>query len=239
MNFLARSPNRNGNRVIATDVDDVLVQCTIPWVGVALDHPVVGPRLRSLDPRFAGEPAQLVALILERPVYYIQTWLAEVGLTPEEVEIVANLYRHDHAFYDDLPMTKVFHALIDMLQSHPGDSCHIITHCFAQDEGATHSKVRWLKRNLDAHMPGWASQVTIHAINDTVRKSDVLVEHAPSVDVFVDDSLRHVIDVLSNGRCFAGQIAIPAMGHNRVLPENALVLAKLRGVALTHYADIL
>lgn len=109
---------------------------------------------------------------------------------------------------------------------------HVVTHCFALDEAATRSKVRWLQRHLGVE----SGRLTFHLLTPGEKKSEVLRQFCPEPDSFADDAMKNVLDVLLNNAVRPAEILIPRMGHNELHPK-VEALARLRRIRLSHYAE--
>ena len=233
--FLLENEKMENSKVLALDVDDVLVHISTPWVVRALEHPRLGQLLTSL--RFQT-PALLHQVVVGRSRGHIQPWLVEQhGLPASSIPEFDSLYRDAADFYDDLEPTVLFKGVLtalgmDRVVSH----VHIITHCFALDDAATLSKRRWLERHLADGIK--AGRVTIHELTADQRKSEVMCLHCPEAHSFADDSVKNVIDVLLNKRVRPHEILIPRMAHNDNLPVSIRRLAHLRRIKLSYYDNI-
>jgi hypothetical protein len=144
------------------------------------------------------------------------------------------VYRDDPKFYDDLPTTEFCDALNTALRfGNSMEHIHVITHCHDKNDPAVQSKVRWLER----HLHDDRGRVTIHLVDGERQKSEILFEHCPEPDAFVDDSLRNVVDVLlASDRIRPAEILIPRMGHNPLSPEIEQ-LAALRRIRIVYYEE--
>ena len=220
-------------KVIALDVDDVLVHISTPWVRRALNHPA----LERLLPRALRDAENLHKTVVERAFSHVQSWILAEGFPNSHLGEFNALYRDSPDFYDDLEPTTLCRGVqtalgMDRALAH----VHIITHCFAQDDAATASKHRWLQRHFaDGIQSG---RVTIHALHHSQRKSEILRLHCPEAHSFADDSVKNIVDVLLNKRVRPHEILIPRMVHNDNLPDNIRRLARLRRIKLSYYEII-
>ena len=223
-------------KVIALDVDDVLVHISTPWVARALKHPQLGPLLPRLHFR---APGMLERAVVGRQFSHIQPWLvAEHGFPESRVPEFDALYRDAPDFYDVLAPTALFRGVLaaltmDRVVAH----VHIITHCFALEDAASKSKRQWLERHLSDGIA--TGRVTIHELTPDQRKSEVMQIHCPEAHSFADDSVKNVVDVLLNKRVRPHEIMIPRMAHNDNLPEKIRRLAHLRRIKLSYYDNII
>jgi hypothetical protein len=225
--------DRGVARTLATDVDDVLVNISVPWVERAMLHPLLEGALSK-----AGLPKGelLTETVIGRPMYYLQTWLKEVyGLPDGYMCILDEIYRQDGSFYDDLPPTTFCQGIITALENTRAlREVHVITHVYAEDDPTTESKLRWLNRWLKPDQ----YPVKVHVVVGSAKKSAVLKQHCPKPDVFADDAMKNVIDILLEDAVQPGEILIPRMGHNSPFPKDIETLAALRDIALTHYLNV-
>ena len=221
-----------GSKLMAVDVDDVLVHIATPWVRRALRNPKIGI---SLAGRLAVDDPDLEAKVLARPQPHIQQWLIEThGLSPGMQGELDPIYRSDPAFYDDLEPTALCRGLM-AAQNLPGRIAHIhaITHNYSNSDPSVASKERWLRQYL-----GGPDKLTIHNVEAGMKKSDILSRYCPEPHSFADDSMKNVVDILLNDKVRPHEILIPRMGHNAAPPE-AEQLAYLRKIKLSYYENAL
>ena len=214
----------------ALDVDDVLVHISAPWAKLLRDHPGAAGLLRDMPATDEG----LLRSALERRSYRIEQWLEAHGFDPAVLQGLAmELYRDNLAFYDALPPTAFCRAVLRGMELMRNVQVHLITHCFDLDEPATLSKRAWIERTFAAVR----GRVVLHELTHNQMKSAWVAQHCPDAELFADDALRNVIDVLHNSSARPKQILIPRMGHNSALPPETSLLARLRGITVTHYDE--
>lgn len=216
----------NSSKLVAVDVDDVLVHISLPWVERSRSLRAVAPYVPSA--------ADLAERLLARRQPHIQQWLVgEHGMPEELIGELDLLYRADPTFYDDLQPTTFCRALMGAMElprrvSH----VHVITHNYSNSDPAAESKERWIRRYL-----GDKDRVTIHHVEAGTKKSDIMRDHCSEPDVFADDSLKNVVDILLEDRVRPNEILIPRMGHNAVSAD-IVKLATLRGIELNYYERV-
>jgi 5'(3')-deoxyribonucleotidase len=225
----------NGSKLLAVDMDDVLVHIATPWVRRAF----LRPKLRMgwmPSARFADmSDPDLQSQVLARPQSYVQRWLVEDHGFPEMLLQEFDLtYRADPTFYDNLPMTPLCEAIVAALAL-PGRimHVHVVTHNYSNSDPVVSSKDRWLNKVF-----GGSERVSIHHLEATQKKSEKLKEVCPSPDTFADDSMKNVIDVLLNEAVKPREILIPSMAHNQLAPE-ITALAVLRKIDINYYDNVL
>ena len=223
----------NGSKLLAVDMDDVLVHIATPWVRRAMAR----PKLHLAWPKAAAiaEFPNLQEQVLARPQSHIQRWLVEDHGMPEALVAEIDLtYRADPNFYDELPMTPFCAGVVAALAL-PGRVAHVhvVTHNYSNTDPVVASKDRWLRSVL-----GGPERVTIHHLEASQKKSEVLKKHCPEPDTFADDAMKNVIDVLLNDDVRPREILIPGMAHNQLAPEVAK-LAVLRRIDLNYYDKVL
>lgn len=224
----------NGSKLLATDMDDVLVHISTPWVLRALARPRLLEAWGEGARRVAALP-DLTNRIVERPYPHLQQWLEDDMGMPKSLRGEVDLaYRADPAFYDELPPTVICQGIMAALAL-PGriSHVHVVTHNFSNSDPVVEGKERWLRRHL-----GGPERVTIHHLDASQKKSDVLKQFCPEPDSFADDAMKNVVDVLLNDRVRPREILIPQMGHNIADPE-VVRLAALRRIKLTYYDTVL
>ena len=86
-------------------------------------------------------------------------------------------------------------------------------------------------------MLGGPERVTIHNVESGTKKSEIMHKFCPEPDSFADDAMKNVVDILLNDKVRPHEILIPRMGHNSALPPETSLLARLRGITVTHYDE--
>ena len=65
-------------------------------------------------------------------------------------------------------------------------------------------------------------------------------QYCPNPSVFLDDSLKNVVDIITNDRVKPNEILIPRMGHNDdVVSSGIALLSTLRNIKLDYYTNVL
>jgi hypothetical protein len=224
--------NDNGSKLLALDVDDVLVHISTPWIERLMLRPQLAFALPKLMGRTASDGLQDEVIARQHP--HIQQWLqAHHDLPAGLLGQVDLTYRGDPNFYDDLPPTtfcKGIAAIMDL----PGriSHIHIVTHNFSNSDPSVASKERWLRKQL-----GGPERVTIHNLEAGQKKSEILQKFCPEPNAFADDSMKNVIDMLLNDAVRPHEILIPRMGHNELIPE-IQQLAFLRRISINYYENV-
>jgi hypothetical protein len=179
----------------------------------------------------------LIDKVLARKYPYIQNWLKNDYTLPESLMGKVNsLYRDNDKFYDNLEPTNVCKGFIQALEL-PGviSQLHIFTHNFDNHDPCIESKNRWIERYL-----GSSSKVIVHHLNAGEKKSHYMQQHCPNPSVFLDDSLKNVVDIITNDRVKPNEILIPKMGHNDdVVSSGIALLSTLRNIKLDYYTNVL
>jgi len=157
-------------------------------------------------------------------------------MSPELRDEFDAVYREDSTFYDDLQPTSFCQGIILALEETRAiQQVHVITHVFAHGDPVNASKRRWLQRWL---RPG-ELPVVVHEVEGHLKKSDIMREHCPESDLFADDAMKNVIDVLSAEGVHVGEILLPRMGHNSPALPDVELLAELRRTAIGYYLNVL
>ena len=221
-----------GSKILVTDMDDVLVHISTPWLQRAFATARFGshPALAHL-PRDGGD---LFGTATARPQYYLQEWIKGLGVEPGLIPFFDEVYRQDAAFYDELPPTKFCASVLGALalprrMAH----VHIISHCYSLDDPCTESKRRW----VEAVFGDYKERYTLHLLEASTSKTEVMRRYCPTPTAFADDSMKNVVDVLLDESVTPSEIIIPQMGHNHTHPQVG-ALALLRRVQLSYYAEV-
>jgi len=227
-------------KVLAVDMDEVLVMMAVPWVlravadATAWSRPWAGELYREF-----GNPldvAKLTAAVMARPQRHVQTWLME-GFQATEADVAkfTNVYRRDPHFYDDLQPTHFAGGLAESvrLMPHTFLAVHVISHCFALTDAVQDSKKRWLDNWLPEGPTEGGVMIRHHLVDRS--KAEVMAEFCPEVDAFVDDDIRNHEDVLAHWpRVKATELLVPRYGYNKASDAHH-ELARLRQSAFAHY----
>jgi hypothetical protein len=227
----------NGSKLLAVDVDDVLVHIATPWIVRAFErHPQLAMAAPQLAAWLREAPSEEVhETVTLRPQPHVQQWLLQEHKLPQAlIPLVDLTYRGDPTFYDDLKPTEFCRGIMAALAL-PGRVAHIhaITHNFSNDDPCVASKERWLRKML-----GGPERVTIHNVESGTKKSEIMHKFCPEPDSFADDAMKNVVDILLNDKVRPHEILIPRMGHNNLLPE-VEHLAFLRKIQINYYENVL
>jgi hypothetical protein len=217
-------------KVLATDVDDVLVNIAEKWVRRARAHPLL-QSLATFTELPDGE-LELRDAVRERSAYPLLTWLRIPSLLRG---VFDSVYYDSEDFYDDLVPTPFCRGVMAAIELGRGmGPVHVVTHIRTKEDAATASKRRWLERYLPSSDSGG---VSIYSIPAGTKKSAVMRSQCPEVDSYAEDSMANVMDVLLEEHFHASQILMPRMGYNPLAKEIA-ALARLRCTSIDYYENI-
>jgi hypothetical protein len=209
---------------IACDVDEVIVNISPKWILLSSQILPHNTKLKNCIMEKEKEGIY-EKFILERSHGYIQTMLEkEFDVTKEEISKIDELYYSNETFYDDLKPTKFAESLIKASNLGKLNSITFITKNRKKDDPSNASKIRFLNHYFKN------VKIKIFEVFDKEPKSAVLNKNGP-FDIFVDDSLDNIAEVLANGKKGkVKEILIPSLGYNKDIPEIIFLAAKLNGI---------
>lgn len=200
----------NGRKVVVSDLDEVLVNITIPWI-VAIRESGKAPQI----------PADLsIRDIINRREYYISK---EYDV---DVEIVNSFYSGD--FYRRLKPTTIGAAFAEMLKQGSIDLC-IVSHGM---EPTNKSKAEWVKR--------WFPKATLIIADMDQKKSEVINGSKFSdYSMFLDDRPEVMLDVLENTNSLGKELMMPQYGYNNNFAALVKDRIVNRGVTFSYFENVL
>jgi hypothetical protein len=195
-------------------MDDVLVDCSTPWVKVILND----TKLRG-----ALSETQFSSAINSNPAnrlqYPILTHFEEdfEKKYPELGKLMLNKFFYDPNFYDNLQTSAYYHLLRQMLQHDVLNSITVITSCVDVSYPVTASKIRMLDRIME---PFKSAGVKVRFIltEGKQKKSEAMKEHDVIYTSFADDATYNIVDVIENTDSHGKEFFLPRLRHNVDIP---------------------
>jgi hypothetical protein len=177
--------------------------------------------------------------ILERPEYYLDKWL-DIGvnqntkprLTKSTFMKFMKLYLNDN-FYDDLKLTPFGEALKFYLNNNFVDKVTILTHTFNEN---LESKKNFLLTHFNNE------KVSIEFIGHNIKKHKFINDNKIEYDLFVDDRLDTVLEVIENTNSDNKEFLMPEMGYNKINSKHEKILQdffKSKKIRFAKYSNIL
>jgi len=213
-------------RVIVADMDEVIVNIVPLWVYTAIVNKPMLEEYFDLDINYSPE------MVLQRETYLIQEWLKrkDVGEVPKSIMAIFNsLYCKDKNFYAKCPPTPMAMGLRESLNHDVLEKLYIVTHCF---EGTEEWKRDWL-----INFFGTDDRIVFVPVPLSEKKSDAFKELEIEYDVFIDDSLKNIKDVMENTNSFDKEFMIPKLGYNK-RTEELTNLAKDYFAQVIYYSNV-
>ena len=190
------------DQIIVCDIDEVVVNITPKWVELALfDEFLIGRcEFDVLKEGFGKSQKERDLLVLNRETANIQEWLkaSTVGRLYMET-----LYFDNPHFYDDLFLTQFGKELVQTTNS---KSLIFVSHTKLDSE-INQSKLNFIERNF----PG----CKVHLVELGQPKSAVIKERIGKFDIFIDDGLNNIKDVMRYTDCNGAAFFSPSLGYNR------------------------
>jgi hypothetical protein len=232
------------SKIIISDIDDVLVNISVPWVTKAIQK----LNVTSLNDNLNLDSIEAFQKkIIKRKIPHIQDWLQQIGnLSQESYDEIVLTYRSDPTFYDDLQPTNMAKAILGSLQM-PNylNKLILISHNFDINDPCSESKVKWVERYFSEF-----NNVEFFNIDVTTKKTEVIKSTVPSPTLILEDMLSNVVSFLLDDEINPEEILIPRMGHNSIhdktddpetneLFKKIFELSLLRKIKINFYNKVL
>jgi hypothetical protein len=195
-------------------MDDVIVECSMPWIKAILNN----KELRSAlsEAQFSSAVGSNPA---NRPQYAILSHF-EDGFDkkyPELSKLMHDTYFCDPKFYDELKPAAYYHLLRQMLDHEVLNSVTIVTACVDVKYPVTASKIRMLERLFE---PFKAAGVKVRYIltEAGTSKSEAIKKHEVVYTSFADDAVYNILDVIQNTDSHGKEFFLPRLRHNVDIP---------------------
>jgi len=197
---------KDKDKIIVTDFDDTLALSAIKHYEMILAHKNVElykqyMNLRPMSTRF----------FYSRNEYYTTKWITKPGVDkiPDFIqEEIKNLFC-DPNFYDDVKPTKFAISLKEYLKQDYCKKIYVVSHCLSED--SIKGKIKWLAEFYKDCNP---DKIEFIPTKDT-RKSIPIMEKKIKWDIFVDDRLECIYDMVLYAQGFGNEILIPEAGYNK------------------------
>jgi len=211
--------------VYAVDCDEVLVNINQKWFDLMMSNKKVIEYIKDVNIPFTGpDKNDFLRELLTVPIninyreqYYIEEWLFE-NKHPQEIKDIAyNVYFNNNTFYDDLPPSKFFMALYNMLRGDILERIVVVTHALDKTLPVNKSKMRWLAKQFKE--AGDIVDLDFFLLDHHETKSQCINQEVSNYNAFVDDSLKNIRDVIENTNSYGKEFFIPLYGYNMDFPE--------------------
>lgn len=206
--------------VIVVDCDEVLVKINQKWYDNFITNSKVNEFLKDNN----IVTSAINPNVNTREKYNI---LGHLSLDthadlPEEINnIFLECYFGNPTFYDDLPLSNYFKALLTIMKTHSHfiKELHVITHTMDNNTPVLKSKNRFLLKSLkefNNKIP-----VKLHFLEKHEKKSECINSEIKYYDSFVDDALHNIVDVIDNTESHNKEFLIPLYTYNSIFPDKA------------------
>lgn len=192
--------------IIVCDVDEVIFNIAPKWVKKMIHNEKLFTRIRNLKPiiEYNNSEERLIKCVNERDEYNLLEWLQ---LPKISHGLAMSLYRDDPNFYKDLEITKFGLNL----KANP-TSRRIVFVSHVLGGLADDSK----REMLDYYFNG--CNYSYYPVYRGFNKSDKIMEVCPDFDVFVDDNVGNMLDVMQKCGKPGMKFIYPALGYNALAP---------------------
>jgi hypothetical protein len=211
---------------MACDVDEVIVHISPKWMRMAIGF-LNDPKLNEF---YKTNYGSFDKVILGRKMDYIQQWLKEdFNISQEKIDVIDKMYFENPTFYDDLEPTYFAKSLMFLMDVKKLHHITFITQNRKADDVMNPSKQKFLNKHFGKY------DVRIVEVFEK-RKSEVINELGP-FDVFVDDSIKNVADVVAFVKPgMLREIIIPSLGFNQEIPKIVTGGAQfVKDISIAHY----
>jgi len=197
---------KNKEKVLVVDFDDTLTLSAYKHYQMMLTHKNVELYKQYMDLR-----PMSARFFYSRNKYYTTKWLMkpEVDKLPEEIETEIKELFCDPNFYDDVKPTKFAISLKEYLKQDYCKKIYVVSHCLSED--SIKGKIKWLAEFYKDCNP---EKIEFIPTQDT-RKSIPIMEHGIKWDIFADDRLECIYDMVLYAQGFGNEILIPEAGYNK------------------------
>ena len=216
----------SNSRILALDVDEVIVDILTPWVERAYEDSRTAHIFKGMTKE------QVVKAVSEYPAY-AQVWMRKhLGATDADIAQFDLVYRGDSRFYEELKPTAFCISIHQAMKwSGAISHVHFVTHNFDNADPCSANKEKWLH-----HFFGeFTGRYTVHNVESSIKKADFLQRVCPEPNLFADDSLKNISEILLNDKVRPHEIAIPRMARTATIPDEMIKLAVLRRIKLSFY----
>lgn len=236
---------------IVVDCDEVLVNINKKWFNKFASNLTVMNYIEEHNPELYNElyfknlNTNVVSIkydfnINNRDEYNMLSVInSDVDLIHKEIkDIFYSVYYDDKYFYDDLPPSKYFQAILNISNIHPDfiDQINIITHCGENVNAPCNiSKKKWLGKHfklLNENIEKYFHFLTIDQC-----KGEYIAKNIPNFTSFVDDSLKNVLDVLNAADVKHREILIPLYGYNGLFLDKTTI-ERNESVSISYFENV-
>jgi hypothetical protein len=150
--------------------------------------------------------------VLQREEYYLDKWLKrdDVESVPKDIfEIYMYIYSRQD-FYEPIPPTKLAAGLRMFVANKKVCKKLIICSSVLTDKQVD-AKLRWLNNFFCQY----SSQIEFLPVYPNQKKSKIIMDEGIKWDVFIDDSLDNIYDMVLYAQGLGNEIIVPKMGYNR------------------------
>lgn len=202
--------NLKRNITIVADCDEVLTNISPLWTLLLHKNRDYFDKYFNLPENF-NYNKNYFDVLLRKEFYLNKNYLKEgLDLSPEEEKEVfekfMSLYDNEK-FYDHCKPTKIAVALANLCRTNYINKLYVVSR-------TTEKTYEGKKRFLDRLFKGTGNKVEFISVPMNGKKSDV-INKLGNIDVFIDDELKNVYDVIENTSSeYPMDIYIPKLGYN-------------------------
>jgi len=216
-------------KTVIVDFDDTLVLSTPRQIQLILESKNLPEYCKYLNLREMSD-----RFILDRNEYYTWKWLKrkDVDEVPQHIiEEVTNFFNVPN-FYDGVKPTKYAQSLKHYINQKYCKKIYVVSHCLS--DASIDAKVNWLA-DFFKDSPD-ADKIEFIPTKDT-NKSVPIIDMGIEWDVFADDRLECIYDMVLYGQGFGNEILIPRCGYNK--PDERFTNLVEKFNLQTFYMDVL
>lgn len=211
------------NLIVATDMDEVLTDICPTWVEFMISNQKAFSKHFDLE-RFEGKSKEEIReMVMNREVPYIDKWLKTSTEVPKVIEDLFYAMYTRNDFYSYCKPTKFAFYLKDMLNRGLIKELYVISHTM---EGNKASKDKWLNdffgsKNVKFICVPFGPGVPY------ISKADVINQEKIEYDVFIDDGVKNIIDVMKNTFSVGKEFLMPKLNYNNFTDEQQSEIKEL------------
>lgn len=226
---------------IVVDMDDVLVDSSFVALYLLMEskiYPEILDALPSKEVLCMNDFIDILHIANDRDAYYFtNSYSSSKGNIeiPEHImDDICSVFSNE-ALYKFGRTTLLTKTLMNMLDNNPSsiNSLSIVSRCLS-DENITHKKI-WLAERFGKH----TDKVTFYGVSKHDKKSEVIKAEVPHYNIFIDDEVKNIEDVILNVPGVRKTFMLPSKKYNDInkFSKEALELLDPLGSSIAYYKE--
>ena len=226
---------------IVVDMDDVLVDSSFVALYLLMEskvYPEILDALPSKEILCMDDFIDILHIANDRDDYYFtdsySTLKGKIEISKDVMNDICSVFSNE-ALYKFGRTTLLTKTLMNMLDNNPSsiNSLSIVSRCLSP-ENIDH-KVIWISERFGAH----TDKVSFYAVEGDAKKSDTIKENIPHYNIFIDDEVKNIQDVILNVPGIRKTFMLPSKKYNDInkFSKEALELLDPLGSSIAYYKE--